>query len=107
MAKKLQNLVGGKYVDPASGKYSDVINPSTEEVYANAPISGAEDVQNAFQVAHEAFKEWSQTTPSERQLALFRIADELENAIVRMVETIRGLIRFFPRTMEIEMVQSP
>ena len=78
MAKKLQNLVGGKYVDPASGKYSDVINPSTEEVYANAPISGAEDVQNAFQVAHEAFKEWSQTTPSERQLALFRIADELE-----------------------------
>ncbi len=78
MAKKLQNSVGGKYVDPASGKYSDVINPSTEEVYANAPISGAEDVQNAFQVAHEAFTEWSQTTPSERQLALFRIADELE-----------------------------
>ncbi len=78
MAKKPQNFVGGKYVDPASGKYSDVINPSTEEVYANAPISGAEDVQNAFQVAHEAFKEWSQTTPSERQLALFRIADELE-----------------------------
>jgi betaine-aldehyde dehydrogenase len=78
VARKLQNFVGGKYVDPASGKYSDVINPSTEEVYANAPISGAEDVQNAFQVAREAFKEWSQTTPSERQLALFRIADELE-----------------------------
>ena len=78
MAKKLQNFVGGKYADPTSGKYSDVINPSTEEVYANAPISGADDVQNAFEVAQEAFKEWSQTTPSERQLALFRIADELE-----------------------------
>ncbi|MEY3326994.1 MAG: hypothetical protein RL044_947, partial [Actinomycetota bacterium] len=78
MARKLQNFVGGKLVSPASDKYSDVINPSTEEVYAHAPISGAEDVQNAFQVAHEAFKEWSQTTPSERQLALFRIADELE-----------------------------
>jgi betaine-aldehyde dehydrogenase len=78
VAKKLQNFVGGKYADPTSGKYSDVINPSTEEVYANAPISGADDVQNAFEVAQEAFKEWSQTTPSERQLALFRIADELE-----------------------------
>ena len=77
-AKKLQNFVGGKYVTPSASEVSDVINPSTEEVYAHAPVSNAEDVQNAFQVAHEAFKEWSQTTPAERQLALFRIADELE-----------------------------
>jgi betaine-aldehyde dehydrogenase len=76
--KKLQNFVGGSYVKPASDSYSDVVNPSTEETYAQAPISNEADVQNAFEVAHKAFKEWSQTTPSERQLALFRIADELE-----------------------------
>ena len=76
--RKLQNFVGGKYVTPAASGVSDVINPSTEEVYAHAPVSGAEDVNHAFETAHAAFKEWSQVTPAERQLALFRIADELE-----------------------------
>ena len=76
--RKLQNFVGGKYVTPAASGVSDVINPSTEEVYAHAPVSGAEDVNHAFETAHSAFKEWSQVTPAERQLALFRIADELE-----------------------------
>ena len=75
--RKLQNFVGGKYVTPAASGVSDVINPSTEEVYAHAPVSGAEDVNHAFETAHAAFKDWSQVTPAERQLALFRIADEL------------------------------
>jgi len=76
--KKLQNFVGGKYSTPAASAVSEVINPATEEVYAHAPVSGAEDVQHAFETAQEAFKQWSQVTPAERQLALFRIADELE-----------------------------
>jgi betaine-aldehyde dehydrogenase len=76
--KQLQNFVGGKYVTPTSDKNSPVINPSTEETYAHAPVSSERDVQHAYEVAQKAFESWSQTTPSERQLALFRIADALE-----------------------------
>ena len=74
----LQNFVGGKYQDATSEKVSDVINPSNEEVYAHAPVSSDKDVDNAYKAAAKAFETWGQTTPSERQLALFRIADALE-----------------------------
>jgi len=76
--KQLKNFVGGKYVAASSGEVSDVINPSTGQVYAHAPVSSEQDVAAAYQVAQTAFEEWGQTTPSERQLALFRIADALE-----------------------------
>jgi len=76
--KQLKNFVGGKYVAASSGEVSDVINPSTGQVYAHAPVSSEQDVAAAYKVAQAAFEEWGQTTPSERQLALFRIADALE-----------------------------
>ena len=76
--KKLQNFIGGKYQSPLSDSVSDVIDQSTEQVYAHAPVSSAADVDQAYKVAAKAFETWSQTTPSERQLALFRIADALE-----------------------------
>lgn len=76
--KKLQNFVGGRYQDATSGETSDVINPATGEAYASAPISSEKDVEQAYQAAQQAFETWGQTTPSERQLALFRIADALE-----------------------------
>ena len=76
--KQLKNFVGGKQVAASSGEVSDVINPSTGQVYAHAPVSNDQDVAAAYEVAQKAFEEWGQTTPSERQLALFRIADALE-----------------------------
>lgn len=76
--EQLRNFVGGSYSDARSDKRSAVINPATGQAYAEAVVSSADDVNHAYQVAEKAFEEWGQTTPSERQLALFRIADELE-----------------------------
>ena len=49
--RTLKNFVNGEYVEPASGRYSDVVNPATGEVYAQAPISGDEDVDRAYAAA--------------------------------------------------------
>ena len=76
--RKLTNIINGKAVAPKSGKYSDVINPATGKVYAQAPISSAADVNAAFKAAEAAFPIWSNYTPAQRQLALLKIADELE-----------------------------
>lgn len=76
--RELKNFVNGQQVSATSGETSDVINPANAEAYAKAPISNANDVDSAYKAAQKAFEEWSQTTPSERQLALFRIADALE-----------------------------
>jgi betaine-aldehyde dehydrogenase len=76
--RRLQNFVNGEFVDAKSGRTSAVINPSTGEAYAEAPVSGDDDVNIAFQAAASAFETWRDTTPSERSLALIRIADALE-----------------------------
>ena len=76
--RQLQNFIGGKSVPSVSGETSEVINPSTGVAYADAAVSNAEDVARAYGAAQAAFEEWGQTTPSERQLALFRIADALQ-----------------------------
>jgi len=36
--RTLQNFVNGKYTDASEGRTSDVVDPSTGEVYAHAPI---------------------------------------------------------------------
>jgi betaine-aldehyde dehydrogenase len=74
----LRNVIDGKVVESASGETYDVIDPSTGEVYATAPMSGAEDIDRAYAAAATAFETWGETTPSERQRALLRIADALE-----------------------------
>ncbi|HLN05632.1 MAG TPA: aldehyde dehydrogenase family protein, partial [Acidimicrobiales bacterium] len=76
--RTLQNFVDGKFVDTASGETSTLIDPSTGEPFAEAPLSRDVDVDRAFSAAAAAFESWRDTTPSERSLALFRIADALE-----------------------------
>ena len=77
-AQTLQNFVGGKPVDSMDGKTSPVVNPSTGESYASAPVSSAEDVDQAMKAAATAFETWRDTTPSERQMALLKLADAME-----------------------------
>jgi betaine-aldehyde dehydrogenase len=76
--RQLQNFVNGEFVDAKSGRTSDVINPSTGEAFALAPVSGDDDVDIAFQAAATAFEAWKDTTPSERSRALLKIADAME-----------------------------
>ncbi len=76
--RTLKNFIAGEYVDARTAQGFDVIDPATEQTYAASPISGAEDVDAAYAAAAAAFETWGQTTPAERQLALFRIADEME-----------------------------
>jgi len=76
--KKLNNFIDGKSLPAKSGTTSEIINPATGKAYATAPISGAADVDSALSAASNAFVEWRETTPAERQRALNKIADALE-----------------------------
>src|SRR3954469_16761575 len=86
MTDKIRNVVNGELTDAASGETYDVVNPSTGQTYASAPASGAEDVDRAFKAAETAFESWRNTTPSERQRALLRIADALEERTAEFVK---------------------
>jgi betaine-aldehyde dehydrogenase len=76
--RTLRNFIGGTYVDGSAGATSDVVDPTTGQVVAQAPVSGAEEVDAAYDAAGRAFGEWGRTTPSERQQAMLKIADAIE-----------------------------
>ena len=78
MKNDLLNFIGGHGTDIAFDKRSELINPSTGEVFATAPISGEAEVEAAVSSAAEAFEGWRDATPAERSLALLRIADAIE-----------------------------
>ncbi len=78
MAQELQNFIGGQWTDTSFDKRYELIDPSTGEVFATAPVSGETEVDAAVQSAAAAFEKWRDTTPSERSLALIRIADAIE-----------------------------
>jgi betaine-aldehyde dehydrogenase len=84
--RRLSNFIGGEYVAPQSGKYVELINPGTGEPFAEMPISNAADVDAAVANAAAAFTSWRRTTPSQRSLALLKIADVLEANAERLVE---------------------
>nr|WP_235520935.1 gamma-aminobutyraldehyde dehydrogenase [Cellulomonas sp. Leaf395] len=71
-------MIGGAERPAADGRTTSVIDPSTGQEYARAPLSGTTDVDAAYGAASEAFTTWGRTTPAERQLALLRLADAIE-----------------------------
>ncbi|MDQ3318083.1 MAG: aldehyde dehydrogenase family protein, partial [Actinomycetota bacterium] len=83
--KSIKNFVNGEHVEPVEGRFYDLTNPATGEVFARAPVSGREDVDRAYKAAEKAFEGWRDATPATRQLALFRIADALEERAEEIV----------------------
>jgi betaine-aldehyde dehydrogenase len=78
VVQELQNFIGGQWTDMSFDKRSELIDPSTGEVFATAPVSGETEVDAAVESAAAAFETWRDATPAERSLALIRIADALE-----------------------------
>jgi phenylacetaldehyde dehydrogenase len=71
-------LIGGKWGPAASGETFTTIDPSTEQVLAEIPRGGAEDIDRAVRAARAAFDEgspWRRMTPSERGKVLHRVGD--------------------------------
>ncbi len=84
--EELRNFVGGQWTDGSYDRRAEVINPSTGEAYASAPVSGQDEVDAAFAAAADAAGGWRDATPAERSLALLRIADSIEAHAKELVD---------------------
>lgn len=74
----LANFVGGVSSQTVDSETMSILNPSTGELFAEAPRSGPVDVDAAVRAASTAFETWRDTTPAQRSRALLRLADALE-----------------------------
>jgi betaine-aldehyde dehydrogenase len=78
MDKILTNFIGNAGIPAADGRTVPLLDPSSGEVFAEAPLSGPADVDAAVRSASGAFGSWRERTPSERARALLKLADAIE-----------------------------
>jgi phenylacetaldehyde dehydrogenase len=84
--KKL--FIGGRWVDSASGRTFDTIDPATGEVLAKVAEAGPEDVDRAVAAARKSFESgvWRSLPPAERAKALWRAGDLIEEHALELAQ---------------------
>ncbi len=93
LKKKYQLFIGGKFVEPRTGKYFHSINPASGKRLARIAKAGPADVDLAVKSARDAYRKvWSKTSPSERSKYLFRIARLIQEKSreLAILETMDG-----------------
>jgi lactaldehyde dehydrogenase/glycolaldehyde dehydrogenase len=73
--KDLQMYINGRFCESRSGKWIEVLNPSTEEVVSRQPDGTLEDVQEAIDAAEAAQPAWAAIPAAERAVYLHKMAD--------------------------------
>ncbi len=96
--KELKMFIDGKFVQNTSGKWINVLNPSTEEVISKMPDGTIDDAKKAIDAAEKAQDKWEKTPAVERAGYLIKIAagirkreKELTDIIVREGGKTQGL----------------
>ncbi len=80
-------FIDGQWRPPTSGRTSTSIDPSTEQVWAEVPDAGENDVDLAVEAARSALHgEWSRLTPSARGHLLRQLAVLVESHASRLAE---------------------
>ena len=85
-AKRYGNFIGGKWVEPKSGRYFENISPVNGQVLCEIARSDAADVELALDAAHAAKEAWGRTSPAERALILNKIADRMQDNLALLAE---------------------
>ncbi|MBX5475355.1 MAG: aldehyde dehydrogenase family protein [Thermoleophilia bacterium] len=94
--KSFHNLIGGEWVDAASGETFESTSPADGETIGVFPRSGAEDVDRAVEAAKAAFEEWRLVPAPKRGEILFRLARILERekpALTELMTHEMGKVR--------------
>ena len=101
-AKTHKMFIGGQWVEAASGKTFEDMNPYTGEVYAYLPAGKREDAKRAIEAAQAAFPDWAKTPPSVRRRVFLKAADIMER---RQDELVKAMMEEVGGTIGISMFQ--
>jgi aminomuconate-semialdehyde/2-hydroxymuconate-6-semialdehyde dehydrogenase len=75
------NFIDNSFQPAMSGKWIDIYEPATGQVYAQLANSEKADVDYAVQAARSAYPEWSGIPAEDRALLLNRVADLIESRV--------------------------
>ena len=84
----LQHWIGGSWVDSSSGNFFDVLNPLDDSLYCRAARGTGDDIRSAISAARSAFLEYRETTPTQRERWLLRVAELMEERQQELVDCL-------------------
>jgi acyl-CoA reductase-like NAD-dependent aldehyde dehydrogenase len=87
--KTLQHFIDGKWVDAQGGETFEVLNPLDDSLYAHSAKGSDDDMRAAVSAAKAAFSGYKETTPTQRERWLLRVAELMED---RQAELVNCLI---------------
>jgi acyl-CoA reductase-like NAD-dependent aldehyde dehydrogenase len=100
--REFGHFIGGEWSEVGEGDTFDDLDPFTGDVVARVAAGGREDAQRAVAAAADAFAEWSQSPPAQRQGIFLKAADVLES---RRDEVVSWLARETGSTFGFGMFQ--
>ncbi|NDW17996.1 aldehyde dehydrogenase [Dysgonomonas sp. 216] len=86
--KELKMFIDGKFVENKSGKWIDVLNPSTEEVIARMPDGSVDDAKVAIDAAEVAQAKWEKIPAVERASYLIKMAEGIRKREKELTDII-------------------
>lgn len=84
---KFYNIINGE--KRSSDQFHQVTDPRTEQPLWDVPIATPKDLDEAVAAANKAFKTWGKTTIAERQAALAKMVEVIEQNAAELSELTR------------------
>lgn len=85
---RVPNLIGGRFGDSQSLASIDVINPATQQVVSQVPLTSPEEFRAAVFAAKRAFPSWRNTPVTTRQRIMFKLQDLIRRDIDKLALNI-------------------
>lgn len=84
----LQHFIDGDWVDAEGGATFDDFNPLDDSHYARAAKGTGGDIRKAIAAARAAFATYKETTPTQRERWLLRVAELMEERQAQLVDCL-------------------
>ncbi|KAJ8452928.1 hypothetical protein Cgig2_014691 [Carnegiea gigantea] len=79
---RVPNLIGGKFIESQATEVIDVINPATQEVVSQVPLTTKEEFKAAVSAAKQAFPSWRNTPVTTRQRVMLKLQELIRRDMV-------------------------
>nr|KAJ0195703.1 hypothetical protein LSAT_V11C700374680 [Lactuca sativa] len=85
---KVPNLIGGSFVNSQSSEFIDVINPATQQVVSQLPLTKHEEFKAAVSAAKQAFPSWRNTPITTRQRVMLKLQELIRRDMDKLAMNI-------------------
>lgn len=85
---RVPNLIGGTFVDSQAKSTIDVLNPATQEVVSQVPLTTNEEFKAAVSSAKQAFPSWRNTPITTRQRIMLKLQELIRRDIDKLAKNI-------------------